>query len=207
MAATPLEGADFVNAVRALATLYRLDPIAVFASAVDQGIDGVIDYNGTRYGPWDLRPAIVAPLLALSKGQPYVVAAQDWAWSNDGVSYAVIEMANKGGRGLTGHAAVDHIVTYFETPADLANEITVREATYDDLLGRGSARWAYLAGLAGGPSTFKTPAPPTVAELKAESQPYVNAAWRDLLTAFSRTGPSTAATIDGVARRIPHAVK
>lgn len=202
----PVEGTAFVNAVRALATLYRLDPLAVFASAVDLGIDGIISYSGTRYGPWELSGA-AGPLAKITELQPYDADGNDWAWSNAGLTYAVTGMANAGARGLTGHAAVDHIVKYFERPADLANQTATREATYDDLVDRGAAVWGYLAGLAGGPSTFKTPAPPTVAQIAARKASYANQGWRDLAFAFSRTTVNAGTTISNVARRIPKAVK
>jgi hypothetical protein len=206
VAATPVEGSAFVQAVRAVAGLYRVDPLAAFASAVDLGIDGVMGYSGTTYGPWELSSRW-PPILKLTGGRPYVLDANDWAWSDAGISYAVIEMAKTGARGLTGHAAVTHIVTYFEKPADLANEIATRLATYDDLVNRGSSVWAWLAQQAGGPSTYHVPPPPQVALDSANAHPYANAGWHDLLYCFSRTMPSTASQIDAAGRRLPKAVK
>lgn len=207
MAYEPIEGKAFVDAVRALCSLYRVDPVAAFASAVDLGIDGVMGYSGTTYGPWELNAVKSATIAKLTGGRPYIVEANDWAWSSEGLTFAVTSMANSGARGLTGHAAVDHIVRYFEKPADLANELTTREATYDDLLNRGSSRWAYLAGLAGGPSTYKVPPPPTVAEIAARKASYANQGWRDLAFAFSRTMVGAGTTIGNVAHRLPKAVK
>jgi hypothetical protein len=45
-------------------------------------------------------------------------AADQWAWSPQGIRYALSKMASSGAKGLTGRAAVDTIIRRFERPAD-----------------------------------------------------------------------------------------
>lgn len=201
-----VQGAAFVEQVRAGTLLYKVDTLAAFAEAVDTGINGEMSQDGIRYGPWQLLDS-EPPLAKITGGLPYDLDAQAWAWSSTGIGYAITAMANAGARGLTGHAAVTHIVKYFEQPTDLADATALRITTYDDLVSRGSAVWAYLANLAGGPSLAPIPLTDAAAQAQAEGNPLANAGWRDLLFAFSRTIPRQAAAIDAVARRIPHAVK
>ena len=206
MAYVPVEGAAFVTQVRAGTSLYRLDTLAAFAVAVDNGIDGSIADGGHMYGPWWLRDTL-PQLAAISGGTPYDASLQQWAWASAGIGTAITEMANSGARGLTGAAAVTHLVKTFERPTDVAAATTARLATFTDLQSRGSSVWGYLAGLAGGPSLQPAPLSDLAAQAAAAGSPYANAGWRDLLFSFSRSIPAGAATLEGIARRLPKAVR
>jgi hypothetical protein len=105
-----------------LARQYGLDPSAVIAVARGEG--GLVNRPGTQdigdlggggsYGPFQLyaRGALPRHLVG-NRG-----AADSWAWSPEGIRYALSKMASSGARGLTGRAAVDTIIRRFERPAD-----------------------------------------------------------------------------------------
>ncbi len=96
---------------------YRLDPNAVIAVAIQEGLSGHIGDNGTSFGPWQLHQGGAYPSSAPQTPN----AANAWAWSPAGVDYALGRMSTVAG-GLKGRAAVHAIVYRFERPSDPASE-------------------------------------------------------------------------------------
>lgn len=105
-----------------LARQYGLDPQAVIAVARGEG--GLVDRPGTEdigdlagggsYGPFQLyaRGALPASLRGNRE------RADNWAWSPQGLRYALGRMASVGAKGLRGSQAVDTIIRKFERPAN-----------------------------------------------------------------------------------------
>lgn len=101
---------------------YGLDPRAVLAIAQHEGLSGAVGDNGTSFGPFQLHEG-----GALPRG---IANPQKWAWSKQGIDYALKTMANAGARGLTGRAAISAISRNFERPADPNAEIQDAIAHY-----------------------------------------------------------------------------
>jgi hypothetical protein len=103
-----------------LARQYGLDPAAVIAVA--RGEVGLVNRTGDigdlggggSYGPFQLYAQGALPSRYRGNSQ----AADQWAWSPEGIRYALSKMASSGAKGLTGRAAVDTIIRRFERPAD-----------------------------------------------------------------------------------------
>jgi hypothetical protein len=113
----PGDAAALARYVQKQAPQYRLDPYAVLAVALQEGIGGGIGDHGTSFGPWQLHQGGAYPAAAPQGGQ----AANAWAWSPAGVNYALSRMGSVAG-GLKGKQAVHAIVYQFERPADPASE-------------------------------------------------------------------------------------
>lgn len=96
---------------------YRLDPNAVIAVAIQEGLSGHVGDNGTSFGPWQLHQGGAYPASAPQTPD----AANAWAWSPAGVDYALGRMSTVAG-GLRGPAAVHAIVYRFERPSDPKSE-------------------------------------------------------------------------------------
>lgn len=105
--------------VRQAAPRYGIDPDAALAVASREGLGGGVGDYGTSFGPWQLHIGGALPSQIGRRGPDY---AQRWAWSSDGVNYALRGMASAGAAGLTGAQAVRAIVYGFERPADPASE-------------------------------------------------------------------------------------
>ena len=113
-----------------------LDPNAVIAVASQEGIGGGIGDSGTSFGPFQLHAG-----GALPSGQytgPYSAATNAWAWSKQGIDYALQQIASVA-QGLTGGNAISAIVTGFERPANAGPEIAGAQNTYATLVGEPGA--------------------------------------------------------------------
>lgn len=103
-----------------LGTKYRLDPRALRAVALGEG--GLVNRQGDigdvagggSYGPFQLYAQGALP--AGLRGNPQ--AADQWAWSPQGINYALRKMVEAGAGGLAGAEAVRTIISKFERPAD-----------------------------------------------------------------------------------------
>lgn len=106
--------------IRELAPRYGIDAAA--AIAVARGEGGLVNRagdvgdlaGGGSFGPFQLYTKGALP--AQFRGKP--AAADSWAWSPDGIGYALRKMKEAGAGGLQGRAAVEAIVRRFERPAD-----------------------------------------------------------------------------------------
>lgn len=107
--------AQVIAYVRQNAAKYGLDPDAALAVADQEGLGGGIGDGGTSFGPWQLHIGGALPGNITSN-------QQDWAWSQEGIDYALRTMAQSA-NGLTGQDAVAAIVNGFERPADPGSEI------------------------------------------------------------------------------------
>lgn len=116
MAQPRLTSADIAARARALG----LDAAAVLSVAQQEGLGGGIGDSGHAFGPFQLNDAggvITGKFPGQSQQQ-----LQDWAWSPQGVDYALGGI-NKVAHGLAGPDAVRAIVSQFERPADIPGEI------------------------------------------------------------------------------------
>jgi cell wall-associated NlpC family hydrolase len=122
-----------------------LDPRAVLSIAQHEGLSGAVGDNGTSFGPFQLHEG-----GALPSG---IKNPQQWAWSKQGIDYALSRMAAAGARGLTGRAAISAISRNFERPADPASEIADAVAHYSSFGNLGGGSFARGGGaLIGGGS-------------------------------------------------------
>lgn len=106
--------------VRSRAPSFNLDPEAPLAVAAQEGLGGGIGDQGTSFGPWQLHAGGALP-AAVYQG-PYSDATQAWAWSPEGIDYALSRMASVGAAGQSGAQAISTIVSKFERPADIPGE-------------------------------------------------------------------------------------
>lgn len=113
----PGDAASLARYVLKQAPRYQLDPNAVVAVALQEGISGKVGDNGTSFGPWQLHQGGAYPANAPQAPD----AANTWAWSPAGVDYALGRMQSVAG-GLKGRAAVHAIVYRFERPTNPAGE-------------------------------------------------------------------------------------
>lgn len=106
--------------IAALARQHGLDPDATLRVAGTEGLSGGIGDSGHAFGPFQLNNAGGAyPGWAPQEPQ----AANEWAWSPQGVKYALAGIGKVAG-GLTGPDAVRAIVNRFERPANPTAEIS-----------------------------------------------------------------------------------
>lgn len=96
----------------------NLDPQAVLAIAAHEGLGGGIGDNNTSFGPWQLHQGGAYP----SSAPQDPAAAQQWAWSPQGIDYALGSISHVAG-GLKGLPAIEAISTRFERPANPQAEI------------------------------------------------------------------------------------
>jgi hypothetical protein len=113
----PGDAASLARYVLKRAPQYQLDPNAVIAVAIQEGISGKVGDDGTSFGPWQLHQGGAFPSSAPQTPD----AANAWAWSPAGVDYALGRMQTVAG-GLKGKAATRAIVYRFERPASPATE-------------------------------------------------------------------------------------
>lgn len=104
--------------------------------------------GGGSYGPFQLYTQ--GELPKRYRGKPKV--ADQWAWSPQGVSYALSRMAQTGAKGLTGQDAVEAIIRKFERPADPDKSVQLA-----------------LSRLGGFTPSSPTPVAPTVPDLPRAS--------------------------------------
>lgn len=106
--------------IRRLAPQYGIDPRAAIAVALGEGglqnrLHDVGDLSGGgSYGPFQLYAKGALPRQFV--GRPSVADA--WAWSPEGIKYALGKMRAAGAAGLRGPAAVEAIIRKFERPLD-----------------------------------------------------------------------------------------
>lgn len=199
----PLRGKDFVDYVREGCASRNLDAYAVFAQAYNEGISGKVGDNGDSFGPWQLYRNGRLPRMYRSypKSSPKV---NTWAWSRQGIDYALDGMVGVGAAGLRGVAAVTVLTEKYEVPADWQARNIERIRTYEQLSRLGGGAWPFLAGLAKGPVTVATtaapaapPKPPTVKVLGA---------WRELVAVLRDDVPASGVKMKNTAKRLTKAV-
>ena len=108
-----------------------LDPKAVLAIAAHEGLSGGVGDGGHAFGPFQLNDA-----GGVLTNHPASHHSNEWAWSNEGIDYALRGIA-KVAKGLKGKAAITAIATKFERPADPQAEIADALAHYGNLGGVG----------------------------------------------------------------------
>lgn len=114
--------------ISSLARQYGLDPRAVLAVARGEG--GLVNRPGTQdigdlagggsYGPFQLYAKGALPRRLVGNQ----AAADAWAWSPEGIRYALSKMAPFA-KGRTGADAVRQIITRFERPANPQKSIAL----------------------------------------------------------------------------------
>jgi hypothetical protein len=106
--------------LRRLAPQYGIDPAAAIAVALGEGglvnrQDDVGDLaGGGSYGPFQLYAKGALPRQYVGNAR----AADAFAWSPEGIKYALSRMRAAGASGLRGPSAVEAIIRKFERPAD-----------------------------------------------------------------------------------------
>lgn len=108
-----------------LAKFPSLDPQAIIAIAGHEGLGGGIGDNGTSFGPFQLHYGGAYPSSAPHGAQ----ASQAWAWSPQGIDYALRQIQGVAG-GLHGLTAIENISRRFERPANPGAEIADAAAHY-----------------------------------------------------------------------------
>lgn len=132
----PLSGAAAWSFIVREATQLGLDPSAVLAVASHEGAGGGIGDSGSSYGPFQLHKGGQYPSAAPQDP----VQANAWAWSPQGIDYALRGMVAAGAAGQRGPAAITTIVNNFENPTDKPSEIAAADQAY------GNVTPAQLAG-------------------------------------------------------------
>lgn len=99
----------------------RLDPRAVLAVASREGLGGGIGDGGHAFGPFQLNNAGGVLTGRFTNLDPQAI--NRWAWSPEGIRYA-LDRINQVAGGLKGRAAVEAIVNRFERPANPGAEIS-----------------------------------------------------------------------------------
>lgn len=191
-----LRGNAFVAYTRQRCAAHNIDALAAFANAMAEGLSGGIGDQGRAYGPWQIWAAD-GRIQAFAGMPPYAPHIQGWAWSGNGIEYAIRSMVAGGAKGLRGHAAVHAIVYGFEKPSDKAGAYTIRSHNYDLLLAKGSGADAYLAGIADGPSLSVTPSGGGTTDTSpSTTKPVANVttvkAWKELMGFFAHDMPFAA---------------
>lgn len=113
-------GALSAKQIGAMAKAHGLDPQAVLAVAKMEGLGGGIGDGGHAFGPFQLNNAggvITNKFPGWTNAQ-----IQKWAWSKQGVNFALQQMAQVAG-GQTGYGAIASIVNGFERPKNPGAEI------------------------------------------------------------------------------------
>lgn len=149
--------------IRRLAPQYGIDPAAAIAVALGEG--GLVNRQGDvgdlagggSYGPFQLYTKGALP--AQFRGKPQV--ADQWAWSPEGIKYALGRMRAAGAGGLRGNAAVEAIIRKFERPADPNKSVRLALSRLGTLPQGGVAQSAEQGPSFSGTPTFGSK--PTVA--------------------------------------------
>ena len=93
---------------------YGIDPAAAMAVAAQEGLGGGVGDFGTSFGPWQMHFGGSLPSRVYYG--PYSSKTQEWAWSKDGIDYALAGMARTPAHNVKGPYAAELIVKYFERP-------------------------------------------------------------------------------------------
>jgi hypothetical protein len=117
-----------MSTIKSLAQAYGLDPQAVLSVAAHEGLSGAVGDNGTSFGPFQMHAGGALPDAIWKQGPQ---AAQAWAWSPQGIEYAVSNMAQSA-KGLKGSQAIQAIVKNFEYPTDPQGEINAAINYYNN---------------------------------------------------------------------------
>lgn len=132
--------ADVINKPVAIANIVLgsirkgLDPFAVGAVAMAEGLGGGIGDNGSSFGPFQLHVGGAFPTNVNGESTAGWSAQQrhQWAWSPSGIEYALNRISSVAS-GLKGDQAVSAIVSRFERPADPNAEIGRAQIYYRSL--------------------------------------------------------------------------
>lgn len=108
---------EVISYVQQQAPIRGVDPAAALAIAEQEGLGGegassVPGDNGTSFGPWQLHAGGRLPAEVWAQGASF---AQSWAWSQQGIDYALTGIAGESSQ-LEGAAAVAAISRKFEAP-------------------------------------------------------------------------------------------
>lgn len=198
-AIVPLRGAVFVDYVRAGSERRSLDPLAVLAEAYHEGISGGIGDGGDSYGPWQLYKNGRLP-RAYRSYPKNSLKVNIWAWSRNGIDYALDGMAATAAKGKRGVEAVTILTRDYEVPAHWEARNLERIRTYEQLSRLGGGAWDFLAKQAAGPAGGGTSAP--VPETKPQAPATNMKTWRDLLSVFRDDLPAAGVHMQTVARTL-----
>lgn len=198
-----LRGMAFVNYVRQRADALQLDELAVFAEAYNEGMGGGIGDSGHSYGPWQLYTGGRLPRI-YSKYPPYSAQVNAWAWSEQGIDYAMRGMAGTAAKGKHGLDAVTILTRDYEAPANWEAQNLVRQRTYEQLSRLGGGAWTFLAGIAAGPKG--APAAPPAAPTPAPQPSGLTQNWRALIAVLRDDVPAAGTHLQNTARRLNKAV-
>jgi hypothetical protein len=130
--------------LRRLAPQYGLDPRALIAVALGEG--GLVNRakdigdlaGGGSYGPFQLYAKGALP----SRYRGNQTLADNWAWSPEGIKYALSRMRAAGASGLRGPSAVEAIIRKFERPADPDKSVRLALGRLGNIGGGGVAQSA-----------------------------------------------------------------
>lgn len=113
-----------------------LDPFALIAVSQSEGLSGKIGDNGHAFGPFQLNDA-GGQFPSTLKGQSTAGWSQPqknaWAWSQEGIDYA-LDRAAVVARGQRGTTAITSLVTRFEKPRNPGNEVAAATQNYTALI-------------------------------------------------------------------------
>lgn len=196
--------------IQQYAPAYGIDPQAALAVARVEGAGGGVGDSGTSFGPWQLHIGGALPSWVAAVGGDF---AQTWAWSTDGIKYALSSMGQTSAKGQTGNGAVEAIVREFERPADPVSEIQRALAVLGlDIPGSGSGQPGTLDPIgpgiplppAKGPGVGSSPFPATTDTCTAPSIPFgMNPLdWKD-----NKASPNPGPTVAYYACVIAHDVQ
>lgn len=149
----PLKGMSAVSAIVTGAAAYDVDPRALIANAILSGGGGEIGDNGLGYGPFLMHLTALEASPMRGKGA-HNVKVNAWAWTQNGIEYAVryIASGTPRGKALHGHPAVYAIIKAKDRPVDLHAAYTLGVKEYDKLASLGPGWAAYAAGKLKGPA-------------------------------------------------------
>lgn len=193
-----LTGETFVTYVRNRCQAHDVDPLGDFANMLYEGIHGQIGDDGHAFGPNQMNNAggvLTGKFPGWTNEQ-----INTWAWTANGIEYAIAGMAKAGARGVRGRDSAKVICLNWERPANKEAKAEVRAEAYDALAAQGEKVWAGLAGLAKGPASGASTGPATSAVVTPATGP--NGAWRELMRLLGSGLPNTGSNAANVARRL-----
>lgn len=203
----PLKGGGAISAIAQACSSYGVDPLAAVADALHEGASGAVGDSGTSYGPFQLHKGGALPAQFNNKPD-YSPVTNAWAWSLNGIQYAVRGMVNghPSAKGLKGHSAVAAIVNGFERPADKKGAYKTRAAEYDHLVSLGGDWAKYAAPLFKGPVTGGAVDTTPIKGSAGTDKPYVpagvNAQWRGLVDVFGSQIPAEHDNVAGLSQSL-----
>jgi hypothetical protein len=187
------------------ASRHGIDPNA--AIAVARGEGGLANRSGDigdlagggSYGPFQLYAQGALP--SQYRGRP--AAADQWAWSPQGVDYAIRKMAEAGAGGLRGRAAVEAIIRKFERPADPDKSVALALSRLGGSVDAGAGPSGALAGR--GASQSPAPQGDLVDQLLSAFQQKGSARTWAMLNASAPSFPAADPVGGGQAQPMPPA--